>query len=67
MLAGRPGSIGRPCVALVVSDDDHVPLCTATFVRDIRFDARERTQLAIEVDDLTFRIDFGPIRGLRPG
>ena len=67
MLAGRPGSIGGPCVARVVDDDDRVPLCTATFVRDIRFDARERTQLAIEVDDLKFRIDSGPIRGLRPG
>lgn len=67
MLAGRPGSIGRPWVALVVNDDDRVPLCTATFVGGIRFDARERTQLAIEVDDLTFRIDSGPIRGLRLG
>ena len=58
-------SIERLCVALIVNGDDRVPLCTATFVHNIRFDTRERTQLIIKVDALTLRVDSDPIRDLR--
>ena len=40
----------RLCAAFVVNGGNYVPLHTVEFVRDTRFDARERTQLAVEAE-----------------
>ena len=48
---------------LSLSDDNHIPLYAAMFVRDICSKVRQRTQLAVEFDDITFRVDSGIISG----
>ena len=48
---------------LSLNDDNHVPLYTAMFVRDICSKVRERTHLTVEFDDIAFRIESGLICG----
>ena len=48
---------------LSLNADNHVPLYTAMFVRDLCSKVRERTHLAVDFDDIAFRIDSGVICG----
>jgi hypothetical protein len=43
---------------LSLNGDNHVPLYTAMFLRDICSMVRERTQLDVELDDIAFRIGY---------
>lgn len=51
------------CFLLSLNNDNHVPLYTAIFVRDICSKVRERTNLTVELDDIAFRVDSGIISG----
>ena len=48
---------------LSLDGDNHVPLYTAMFVRDICSIVRNRTHLTVDLDDIAFRIDSGIICG----
>ena len=48
---------------LSLNSDNHVPLYTAMFVRNICSIVRERTNLTVDFDDVAFRIDSGLICG----